>query len=303
MACYLTKYELALLHYIYLDELLNAPFLWGQMERQVHLYHLVEPSGWPIISSFSLFNFLFVFFLCLNYHEQFFIFSSLSFLVFFFFLISFFFVFFVAFGWFFDVIVEGTFLGFHTSVVSDGLRIGMILFILSEILFFVSFFWAFFHSSLAPTIQIGSVWPPFGFSNFNPYTIPLVNTLILLYSGCSVTYAHHLVVCGAYEDTSMALIVTIIAAFFFSLFQFFEYKYSPFNIEDGIYSSIFFLLTGFHGFHVIIGTIFLIICLFRHILYHFTVEVHVGLESGIWYWHFVDVVWLAVYFFLYVYSH
>ena len=202
-------------------------------------------------------------------------------------------------AWWQDVVCEATYEGHHTSYVQKGLRYGMILFIVSEVMFFVAFFWAFFHSSLAPAIQIGAIWPPKGIHVFNPWEVPFLNTLILLLSGASVTWAHYALVDGNREDTFFALLLTVGLGFIFTCFQIFEYVEAPFTMADGIYGSVFYMATGFHGFHVLIGTTFLIVCLVRHINYHFTPQHHFGFEAAAWYWHFVDVVWLFLFISIY----
>nr|YP_003204944.1 cytochrome c oxidase subunit III [Ditaxis biseriata]ACO92608.1 cytochrome c oxidase subunit III [Ditaxis biseriata] len=201
--------------------------------------------------------------------------------------------------WWRDITREGTFQGLHTINVTTGLRWGMILFILSEIFFFVSFFWAFFHSSLSPSIEIGSNWPPMGINPFNPLEIPLLNTVILLSSGVTITWAHHSLMENNYTQTTQGLLFTVILGVYFSILQGFEYIESPFTIADSVYGSTFFMATGFHGLHVLIGTTFLLICLIRHINFHFSSNHHFGFEAAAWYWHFVDVVWLFLYISIY----
>lgn len=203
--------------------------------------------------------------------------------------------------WWRDVIREATFEGHHTKVVQKGLRLGMILFIVSEVMFFFAFFWAFFHSSLSPTVEIGSIWPPEAINPFNPWEVPLLNTMILLASGATVTWTHHSITTGVSlrKDAILSLILTIILAFIFTLLQLYEYNVASFNISDGIYGSTFYMATGFHGFHVIIGTIFLTVCLVRLVKHHFTETHHFGFEAAAWYWHFVDVVWLFLYVSIY----
>lgn len=201
--------------------------------------------------------------------------------------------------WWRDVTREGTYQGLHTLSVTLGLRWGIILFILSEVFFFIRFFWAFFHSSLAPSIEIGQTWPPVGINPFNPLEIPLLNTVILLSSGVTITWAHHRLISGNYTQTSQGLLFTVILGIYFSILQGFEYIESPFTIADSVYGSTFFIATGFHGLHVLIGTTFLLICLIRHINYHFSVNHHFGFEAAAWYWHFVDVVWLFLYISIY----
>jgi cytochrome c oxidase subunit 3 len=201
--------------------------------------------------------------------------------------------------WWRDIIREATFEGHHTEVVQLGLRYGMILFIISEIMFFFAFFWAFFHSSLAPTIDIGAVWPPQGIEVLSPWEVPFLNTVILLTSGASVTWAHHAILAGAPRQSLAALSVTIFLAVLFTGFQVAEYFEAPFTIADSVYGSTFFIATGFHGFHVFVGTCFLAVCLVRQGLGHLQRFHHFGFEAAAWYWHFVDVVWLFLFVAIY----
>nr|ALO76805.1 cytochrome c oxidase subunit 3 [Scirtidae sp. GENSP01] len=201
--------------------------------------------------------------------------------------------------WWRDISREGTFQGLHTFNVTMGLRWGMILFITSEVFFFISFFWGFFHSSLAPTIELGASWPPNCIMPFNPLEIPLLNTLILLSSGISITWAHHSLMENNFNQCSQGLTLTIILGFYFTGLQALEYIEAPFSIADAIYGSSFFMATGFHGLHVIIGSTFLSICLTRHLMNHFSPIHHFGFEAAAWYWHFVDVVWLFLYISIY----
>ena len=203
------------------------------------------------------------------------------------------------FVWWRDIVREGTFEGAHTKKVQAGLRLGVILFIVSEVMFFFSFFWTFFHSSLAPAIEIGQSWPPLEISVLSPWGIPLLNTVILLTSGATITVCHHGIVWGAKKISVQYLGLTIGLAFFFILFQAFEYLNAPFTISDSVYGSIFFMTTGFHGFHVAIGTIYLIVCYFRLSADHFTRTHHIGFLGAAWYWHFVDVVWLFLFIIVY----
>jgi len=197
--------------------------------------------------------------------------------------------------WWRDVVREGTLEGYHTNIVQLGLRYGMLLFIVSEIMFFFAFFWAFFAAALAPVVELGSIWPPKGIDVFNPFEVPLLNTLILLCSGTTITYSHHAITAGKKTDAVFGLVLTIILAIVFTALQGFEYTTANFTISDGIYGSTFYLATGFHGFHVFIGTCFLIVCLVRLYLNHFTIQHHFGFEAAAFYWHFVDVVWLFLY--------
>ena len=164
---------------------------------------------------------------------------------------------------------------------------------------FFAFFWAFFHSSLNPTPEIGGVWPPKGIEVLSAWEIPLLNTIILLTSGASCTWCHHAIVAGERKDAIISLIITLILAVFFTALQAFEYVNAGFTISDSVFGSTFFMATGFHGFHVIIGTTFLAVCFFRLLNYHFTQEHHFGFEAAAWYWHFVDVVWLFLFVTIY----
>nr|AMH85349.1 cytochrome c oxidase subunit III [Drosophila unipunctata] len=201
--------------------------------------------------------------------------------------------------WWRDVSREGTYQGLHTYAVTIGLRWGMILFILSEVLFFVSFFWAFFHSSLSPAIELGAAWPPMGIISFNPFQIPLLNTAILLASGVTVTWAHHSLMENNHTQTTQGLFFTVLLGVYFTILQAYEYIEAPFTIADSVYGSTFFMATGFHGIHVLIGTTFLLVCLLRHLNNHFSKNHHFGFEAAAWYWHFVDVVWLFLYITIY----
>ena len=201
--------------------------------------------------------------------------------------------------WFRDVISESTFLGDHTLAVQKGLNLGVILFITSEALFFLAIFWAFFHSALAPTVELGAQWPPMGIEAINPFELPLLNTILLLSSGVTVTYAHHSLIEGNRKSALYGLIATIILAVVFTGFQGVEYTVSSFTLADGVFGSCFYFGTGFHGLHVMIGTAFLSVGLWRVLAYHLTDNHHLGLEAGILYWHFVDVVWLFLFISIY----
>nr|YP_010022490.1 cytochrome c oxidase subunit III [Fer nigripennis]QON98900.1 cytochrome c oxidase subunit III [Fer nigripennis] len=201
--------------------------------------------------------------------------------------------------WWRDVIRESTYQGLHTSFVSISMQWGMILFIVSEVLFFLSFFWAFFSSSLSPTIEMGMLWPPAGIEPFNPMQIPLLNTAILLTSGVTVTWAHQSIMNSNYTQTIQSLFLTVFMGMYFTMLQMYEYWEAPFTIADAIYGSTFFIATGFHGMHVIIGTMFLLICTIRQLKNQLSSSHHFGFEAAAWYWHFVDVVWLFLYISIY----
>lgn len=201
--------------------------------------------------------------------------------------------------WWRDISREGAYQGSHTIKVTLGLRWGIILFIVSEIFFFIAFFWAFFHNNLTPRILIGRTWPPTNIYPFNPFQIPLLNTIILLSSGITVTWAHIRILENNHSQTSNRLLITVILGIYFTILQAYEYIEAPFSIADRIYGTSFFIATGFHGFHVIVGTIFLLICYLRHLNNQFSSNHHFGLEAAAWYWHFVDVVWLFLYTVIY----
>lgn len=271
------------------DEFLSE-FVWGytgstMSAHQRHPYHLVSPSAWPLLSAFSAFLTTFgaVMWMHSYAHGGFVLALALLSLVL------------CMTCWWLDVVKEATFQGFHTTAVQAGLRLGVVLFIVSEVMFFFGFFWAFFHSSLSPTFQIGCVWPPVGIVPFNPWGVPLLNTLILLLSGLTITAVHGYIVSGDSKDAVEFYGYTLFLAALFTFFQAYEYKNAPFSISDGVYGSTFFMATGFHGFHVIVGTIFIFVCLIRTLLSHFTSSRHIGFEAAAWYWHFVDVVWLFLF--------
>jgi len=260
-----------------------------KQNNQQHGFHLVDPSPWPLIAAFSALMFTFGLVLYMHGYAGGLFLWSYGLLM----------VLFVMFVWWRDIIREGTFEGQHTAIVQTGLRYGMLLFIVSEIMFFFAFFWAFFHSSFNPSIVLGGVWPPAFLTILDPWQIPLLNTVILLSSGATVTWAHHSIVLGSKSQASWALICTISLAIVFTALQAFEYITAPFTISDSVYGSSFYMATGFHGFHVFIGTCFLTICLIRLYFNHFTREHHFGFEAAAWYWHFVDVVWLFLFITIY----
>lgn len=201
--------------------------------------------------------------------------------------------------WWRDVIREGTFQGHHTADVVGGLRWGIVLFITSEVCFFVAFFWAYFHRSLSPNLELGSCWPPVGVFPLNPFSVPLLNTAVLLSSGVTVTWAHHRLLEKDRYNGVQGLVFTVVLGIYFTFLQGSEYWEAPFTLADGIYGSTFFVATGFHGLHVLIGSFFLLVCLVRLYFYQFSRNHHFGFEAAAWYWHFVDVVWLFLYLCIY----
>nr|YP_003495084.1 cytochrome c oxidase subunit III [Hypoderma lineatum]ADD21032.1 cytochrome oxidase subunit 3 [Hypoderma lineatum] len=252
-----------------------------------HPFHLVDYSPWPLTASIGAMTT--VMGLVKWFHQY-----NLSL-----FLLGNLITIMTIYQWWRDVSRESTFQGLHTEPVTTGLRWGMILFIMSEILFFISFFWAFFHMSLSPSIELGTMWPPMGITPFNPFQIPLLNTVILLTSGITVTWAHHSLMESNHSQATQGLFFTVLLGIYFTILQAYEYNEAPFSIADSVYGSTFFMATGFHGIHVLIGTSFLLICLLRLLNNHFSKTHHFGFEAAAWYWHFVDIVWLFLYVSIY----
>nr|QVL28780.1 cytochrome c oxidase subunit III [Eristalis himalayensis] len=252
-----------------------------------HPFHLVDYSPWPLTSAIGIMTMVSGLVKWFHQYDNSLLLLGLTITIL------------TVYQWWRDVSREGTFQGLHTLMVTTGLRWGMILFIVSEILFFSSFFWAFFHSSLSPAIELGAIWPPAGIEPFNPFQIPLLNTTILLASGITVTWAHHSLMENNFSQTTQGLFFTVLLGIYFSILQAYEYIEAPFTIADAVYGSTFYMATGFHGLHVLIGTIFLLICLIRHLNNHFSKNHHFGFEAAAWYWHFVDIVWLFLYVSIY----
>nr|YP_010177762.1 cytochrome c oxidase subunit III [Meleonoma mirabilis]QST15488.1 cytochrome c oxidase subunit III [Meleonoma mirabilis] len=252
-----------------------------------HPYHLVDYSPWPLTGAIGVLTLVTG---MIKWFHNF----NMNLLI-----LGYIITILTMYQWWRDICREGTLQGKHTILVSKGLRWGMILFIVSEVFFFLSFFWAFFHSSLSPNIEIGAMWPPLSIIPFNPFQIPLLNTIILITSGVTVTWAHHALMENNFSQMTQSLFITILLGIYFTILQAYEYIEAPFTIADSIYGSTFFMATGFHGLHVIIGTIFLFICFIRHLNNHFSNNHHFGFEAAAWYWHFVDVVWLFLYISIY----
>ena len=269
------------------------------MSKQSHEYHLVEPSPLPIFTAFSMLFLALGFVMFMHDHfvgKLLFPFGFLLTLA-------------CMYSWWRDVVKEGREDHAHTKVVQKGLSIGMMLFILSEIMFFAAFFWSFFHARLFPHEMVAddpwsvvsSVWPPRGINPLDPWNLPFINTLILLLSGTTLTWAHYSIHHNLRETGVKALKITIILGITFTLLQAYEYHHASFHFTEGIYPANFFMATGFHGFHVIVGTIFLSVCYFRAKRGHFDNGNNMlGLEFAAWYWHFVDAVWLFLFIFVYV---
>ncbi|MGP1396395.1 MAG: cytochrome c oxidase subunit 3 [Inquilinaceae bacterium] len=246
-------------------------------------YHLVDPSPWPLLGSLAAGVLAWGAVRFMHYESWWLM--AVGFVA----------VLAVMVGWWRDVIDESVVQRLHSAVVKIGLRYGMMLFIASEVMFFAAFFWAYFDASLFPKEAVGGVWPPEGVQTFDPFHLPFLMTLVLLLSGTTVTWAHHALREGHQAEAAQALGITVLLGIFFSILQAYEYSHASFGFRDGIYSSVFYMATGFHGLHVIIGTIFLAVCWWRTAKGHFTPTSHFGFEAAAWYWHFVDVVWLFLF--------
>ena len=255
-----------------------------------HDYHLVDPSPWPIYVSFSS--------LFLAIGTVYYLHSEVSWGMY----LGFALLFYGIYMWFRDVVLESVDHNHHTPVVKIHLRYGMTLFIASEVMFFVAWFWAYFNASLFPTEAIGNVWPPVDIKTFDPWDIPLINTLILLLSGTTVTWAHQALEEGDKKGFVQGLAITVFLGFCFSLLQIYEYQHAKFDFAGNIYGSVFYMATGFHGFHVIIGTIFLAVCWWRAKNDKYKKDEFFGFEAAAWYWHFVDVVWLFLFAAIYIWG-
>jgi cytochrome c oxidase subunit 3 len=263
-----------------------------------HPYHLVAPSPWPLFGALSA-GVLAVG-LVLYMHGE----GMLAMFAGIFLILT------TMALWWRDVIKEAVWQKLHTPVVKIGLRYGMMLFIASEVMFFAAFFWAFFDASLFTDESIqyarveytGGLWPPKGIEAIDAFKFPLTMTLILLLSGCTVTFAHHNILAGDNRKAARMLGLTVLLGVIFTSIQAYEYSHAEFAFDQGIYPSTFYMATGFHGFHVMIGTIFLAVCWWRTTAGHFTPQSHFGLEAAAWYWHFVDVVWLFLFVAVYVWG-
>jgi len=264
-------------------------------QAKKHDYHLVNPSPWPFVGSLSAF--IMAVGAVLFFHD------NGPWVM----LIGLMGVLYTMVSWWRDVIIEAN-SGDHTPVVQLHHRYGMILFIASEVMFFVAWFWAYFDASLYPgeaiqysrTELTGGHWPPQGIETFDPWHLPLINTLILLTSGTTVTWAHHALLEDNREELKWGLVLTVTLGALFTVFQVYEYQHAAFGFSGHIYGATFYMATGFHGFHVLVGTIFLLVCLLRALNGGFTAKQHFGFEAAAWYWHFVDVVWLFLFVVIYI---
>lgn len=266
-------------------------------DEKNHDYHLVDPSPWPFLAAMSAFVMAagFIFYM----HEM-----GDGLIP----LIGLALVCIVAFLWWRDIVDEAENQGHHTPVVQLHMRYGVFMFIVSELMFFVAWFWAYFDASLFPDEIIqearmaytSGVWPPLSIRTFDAWDLPFINTLVLLLSGFAVTWAHHALIHDDRKTVILGLSSAVILGLLFTALQALEYSHAAFSMDGGLYPSTFYMATGFHGFHVIIGTICLFVMLVRTIRGHFTPDHHFGFEAAAWYWHFVDVVWIFLFIFIYV---
>lgn len=263
------------------------------MKKIFHPFHLVDNSPWPFIVSLTLLNLILSFiFIRENKIGQ----TELFYWAFFSLILS-------IFSWVLEIISEGTYKGLHTKKVQLGLYIGFLLFVISEIAIFFSFFIAHLNSSLIPSIEIGNIWPPIGIVNFNPEAIPLYNTILLFFSGLCSTISQNYLSERLKIKSILFLFITLILGISFSFEQYKEYFYATYTISDSVYASNFYLLTGFHGIHVLLGTLLLFISFFRLIFYHFSSNHYLGFTTSTIYWHFVDYVWLILYTIIYCWGY
>lgn len=260
------------------------------MKKLNQPFHLVTLRPWPLIRSFSLYVIIVgILNWFNNYNYNLFLYGNFLLCL-------------CVYQWWRDVIRERTYQGFHTKIVVYGLKLRILLFIISEVFFFIRIFWCYFHIFLSPRIEIGRLWPPKNIQMFNPYNVPLLNTVILLASGVSVTWCHYSLINRFKYERFIRLLITVLLGIIFTLFQYIEYSEASFSITDSVYGSIFFISTGFHGLHVLIGTLFLLINLIRIYNRNYSSIHHFGFEAAAWYWHFVDVVWLFLYLLVYYWS-
>jgi cytochrome c oxidase subunit 3 len=284
----------------------------AEAHQKQHDYHIIDPSPWPLLSSIGAFTLMFGLVCMFRWiHGGTFTMFGVDFAkaAFWPFAVGLAITLYSMFAWWADTIKEAHG-GYHTRVVSLHLRYGMIMFIASEVMFFAAWFWAFFDASLysGEAIQASRVaftgghWPPQGTEVLDPWHLPLYNTVILLLSGTTVTWAHHALLHNDRKGIIYGLTLTVALGALFSFVQGYEYAHAPFAFSESIYGATFFMATGFHGFHVLVGTIFLLVCLFRAAAGHFTPQQHFGFEAAAWYWHFVDVVWLFLFFSIYIWG-
>ncbi len=246
-----------------------------------HPFHLVDSSPWPVLISGALFATAAGFIFSLKHTSWLFFFGLTS-------------VVFILSLWFRDIVRESI-SGKHTLKVRRGLMLGFLLFVLSELMLFFGFFWAYFHASLAPGVELGGVWPPIGITSVDPWSIPLLGSMFLLSSGATATMAHNALINGNKDLALTGLGFTVLLGALFLVLQFNEYRFGQFTIADSVFGSTFYMTTGLHGSHVLVGVLFLSFCLLRLYRDGYTTHHAEGLEFALYYWHFVDIVWLFVF--------
>ena len=260
--------------------------LWKSRMKN-HPFHIVDPRPWPLTRACGTFFMIRGVVSRMNQFDYILMWIGVSLIVL------------TITQWWRDVRREATLQGKHTHKVEEGLRIGILLFITSEVFFFIGFFWAYFHASLSPNIEVGATWPPLGIKTITPFDVPLLNTIILLSRGASITWAHISILTSKWVEFNIRIGITVSLGCLFTLLQWIEYMFASFSMADSVYGSAFFLATGFHGLHVVIGTLFIRTIWLRHSLGHFSHLHHFGFEGRAWYWHFVDVVWLLLFLCIY----
>nr|ARW70289.1 cytochrome c oxidase subunit III [Kaburagia rhusicola ensigallis] len=246
-------------------------------------YFILNMSPWPILMALNTFNLMISNIMIMNFKFNLISMMNLTLMII------------IAILWWRDIIRESTFQGNHNFHIMNLIKLSMILFIVSEMFLFISFFWNFLHNSLAPSIEIGLNWPPKNINFFNPLLIPLLNTVILLTSSFTITLTHFYMLNNLKNNSIKFMNLTIILSMYFLLLQALEYKQANFTFSDSVFGSSFYIATGFHGLHVMIGTIFLITNLMRMINMHFSHIHHISFELAAWYWHFIDIIWLFLY--------
>nr|UOX27624.1 cytochrome c oxidase subunit 3 [Nippolachnus piri] len=246
-------------------------------------FFILNLSPWPILMAMNTFNFLMSNIMLMNFKFNMIFMSNLSFMIL------------ISIMWWRDVIRESTFQGKHNFYIMNLIKLSMIIFIMSEMMLFISFFWNFLHNSLAPSIELGMNWPPKNIIFFNPLLIPLLNTIILLTSSFTVTLTHFYLLNNNKKKTIMFMYLTIMLSLYFLILQIIEYKQALFTFSDSIFGASFYMATGFHGMHVMIGMIFLLMNLVRLINMHLSFIHHISFELAAWYWHFIDIIWLFLY--------
>jgi len=253
------------------------------------MFHVLEPSLWPFFSAFGLFFFVTGIAFSMHYVVTGYYILIIGLLI----------LILTSVFWFLDISREAVVNGYHTKIVRQGLKLGFLFFITSEIMLFFGFFWAFFHSALSPSIEVGTIWPPVGLRVIPVFEFPLFNTFVLIISGFSVTWVHRAISLGSFKDSIDGFMITILLGLFFIFLQGLEYYESTFNLQDGVYPSAFFMLTGLHGCHVIVGVCFLFVCFISLLSNHYLTNHYLRLVFAIWYWHFVDIVWIILFLSVY----